>query len=354
MPMVTLPVCRRTLSALLQRGMPVLSVNTVIALCLTAFGNSDFAANLVYSYCIGISIWLLIEVAQTWLLPDPKQQWKRLYLLIPVCIALGYVVGLYLAAWLLNHQARGIWSEQPRLLLGYLLISLAAGGTLSYYFMSREQLTNAREAIAKTQAQNEAAQRHAAESKLLLLQTQLEPHMLFNTLANLRALIGVDPVRAQAMLDHLVAYLRATLSASRSTSHTLRAEFDRLQDYLELMSVRMGPRLHYTLDLPVALAGLPMPPLLLQPLVENAIKHGLEPKPTGGSITVRARHTAHQMMLEVLDTGVGLPIDAALPEGFGLVQVRERLVPAFGPRGAIELVAGDAGGTAARVTFPCV
>ena len=131
----------------------------------------------------------------------------------------------------------------------------------------------------------------AAEARLRLLEAQLEPHMLFNTLANLRALIGVDPQRAQTMLDHMIAYLRATLRASRADAdrpHTLQDEFARLQDYLELMAIRMGPRLQFALELPEALATQPVPPLLLQPLVENSIQHGLEPKVEGGRITVRA------------------------------------------------------------------
>ncbi len=339
--------------SLLQHSLPSLTINTVIALCLTAFGDSDFADNLVYSHCIGISIWLLIEAGLHFLMPNRKQQWRRLYLIVPVCVTIGYLVGLYTAAWLLGHTTDGIWSEHPRLVLGYLLMSLAAGGALSYYFLSREQLAAAREDTAQAAAQTETAQRHAAESRLLLLQSQLEPHMLFNTLANLRALIGTDPARAQDMLDRLVAYLRATLNSSRAASHTLRAEFDRLHDYLELMAVRMGPRLRYTLDLPDDLAGLPMPPLLLQPLVENAIKHGLEPKLAGGSITVRARHEAGRMTLEVIDTGVGLPKDAETVDGFGLAQVRERLATTYGAQGAINLIAGHAMGTVAIIDFPC-
>jgi sensor histidine kinase YesM len=330
-----------------------LSVNTVIALGLTAYGGGDFGDNLVYSHCIGISIWTLIEAGQRYLISNRTLQWRRLYLIVPVSVTMGYFVGLYLAAWLLNQATGGIWFEHPRLILGYLLMSLLAGGALTYYFMSREQLASAREDMAHASAQTEAAQRHAAESKLLLLQSQLEPHMLFNTLANLRALIGTNPAQAQEMLDRLVAYLRATLSASRATSHSLRAEFDRLHDYLELMKVRMGPRLQFKLDLPSELAELVMPPLLLQPLVENAIKHGLEPKVEGGSITVRARHADGRLMLEVLDTGVGPAPDHATVDGFGLTQVRDRLATAYGKQGVFKLLAGHTMGTRARATFPC-
>jgi LytS/YehU family sensor histidine kinase len=168
-------------------------------------------------------------------------------------------------------------------------------------------------------------------------------------------LIRADPGRAQAMLDHMVAYLRATLDASRASSHTLEQEFARLQDYLELMAIRMGPRLQFTLDLPESLRQQPVPPLLLQPLVENSIQHGLEPKVEGGSITISARHDGPLLTLVVEDTGLGWnadPANATAGSGFGLTQVRERLATTFGAASAIDLVATHAGGTRATITFP--
>jgi LytS/YehU family sensor histidine kinase len=210
------------------------------------------------------------------------------------------------------------------------------------------------------QSQVAEAQRDATEARLKLLETQLEPHMLFNTLANLRALITTDPPRAVAMLDHLNSYLRVTLSGSRTLAHPLAAEFDRLRDYLALMSVRMGERLRYTLELPDELRDVPVPPLLLQPLVENSIRHGLEPQIEGGEIAVRAWRAERadgpgggQLVIEVSDTGIGL--DAALPSdgsGFGLEQVRERLAAVYGRRGTLRLEAGNAGGTRATLVFP--
>src|SRR5258706_5522010 len=140
-----------------------------------------------------------------------------------------------------------------------------AGIAGSYYFYSINKSAYLQRKMAE-------AHKHASEARLKLLETQLEPHMLFNTLANLRALIAVDPQRAQTMLDHMISYLRATLSASRTATHSLQAEFERLRDYLELMTIRMGPRLAYSLELPPDLAQHPVPALLLQPLVENSIQ----------------------------------------------------------------------------------
>jgi len=220
---------------------------------------------------------------------------------------------------------------------------------ITYWFYSRET-------IAAKEAAMQAAQRQAAEHQLKLLESQLEPHMLFNTLANLRVLIGVDPQRARAMLDQLIAFLRATLAGSRAAQHPLRAEFARLTDYLALMQVRMGGRLQTRVELPEALAELPVPPLLLQPLVENCIKHGLEPALAGGCIDVRAARDGGTLVLSVRDTGAGLSTPAVEGTQFGLVQVRERLAALYGARAALTLTRADdaEGGTLATIRLPIV
>ncbi len=180
--------------------------------------------------------------------------------------------------------------------------------------------------------------------------------MLFNTLANLRVLIGLDPARAQAMLDHLIAFLRTTLQASRAAEHPLGTEFERVADYLALMDVRMGSRLQVVLDLPDALTTLPVPPLLLQPLVENAVKHGLEPQVQGGRIEVRAHRQGALLELTVRDTGAGLPAtaQAAISGGFGLQQVRERLATLYGGAASVTLspAPGAEGGALATLRLP--
>jgi signal transduction histidine kinase len=211
------------------------------------------------------------------------------------------------------------------------------------------------ERLAGARADAEAAKRQAAENQLRLLQSQLEPHMLFNTLANLRVLIGMDPAQAQAMLDRLIAFLRATLGASRVARHPLATEFARIGDYLALMSMRMGPRLAVTLDLPAALRQVPVPPLLLQPLVENSVQHGLEPKVAGGRIHVGARLEGDVLTLEVSDTGIGLNAAAGTAgTGFGLAGIRERIATLYGSAATLELraAAGAEGGTVATLRLP--
>jgi hypothetical protein len=309
-----------------------------------------YAPQVAYSLAIGTIIWAVVDLGRH-LFPSSRETgWPpgiRGLLLVVGGIVAGYLLGTTIADQLcrtFGWYAGGGPVNRSAELRTSILITAMAGIAGTYYFYS----VNKSRYLERKMGE---AQRHATDARLKLLETQLEPHMLFNTLANLRALIGADPARAQQMLDHMIAYLRATLNASRSTSHTLEDEFDRLRDYLELMAIRMGPRLAFTLDLPPGLARQPVPALLLQPLVENAIKHGLEPQVAGGSVTVSARREAGDVVLDVIDTGLG-PGEAAGSKGFGLAQVRERLAALYGPAGAIEFVAAGDRGTRATVRFP--
>jgi LytS/YehU family sensor histidine kinase len=275
--------------------------------------------------------------------PGWPRGWRGLMLTI-VGIGAGFVVGDPLGATLMGTgDYRSARDDQ----LG-LIITIAAGGVASFYFHMRGR-------AAALEAHRAAAERDTTEARLMLLQSQLEPHMLFNTLATLRALITVDPPRAEAMLDRMVDFLRATLTASRAPLHPLSAEFARLADYLALMGIRMGPRLTYALHLPPELAEAPVPSLLLQPLVENAVHHGLEPHVAGGRIDVLAQRLPDgRIRLDVTDTGAGYDPDTPPHpgHGFGLAQVRERLTTRYGAEATLEIRADSGGGTSATIVFP--
>ena len=315
-----------------------------------SFGSMGEA--LVYSYAISTAIWLITDplriAARGWLRLTPPNYWV-LNLRTMVWLFVGSVTGYALGTWVgdtyANVSTFSLLAESPKRFWGFLASSLAISLGFLFFFYQREKALS--------------LQRQATEARLRLLETQLEPHMLFNTLANLRALIAVDPDKAVDMLDRLNGYLRATLRASRSGEidqrpHTLQDEFDRLGDYLELMAVRMGPRLRYTLTLPPPLAAHPLPALLLQPLVENAIRHGLEPHVEGGEITVEARSEGNELVLTVNDTGAGCTGEpSANGSGFGLTQVRERLTTAFGstPKGMDRLQWHSAPNQGTRITL---
>jgi hypothetical protein len=331
----------------------------VVAVLTTAiWPNKGYLMQVGYALSVGLVVWAVIEFGRH--LVDERhchtdstgghgwpKGWRGLLLAV-VGIGCGFLVGDRVGDRLFGYTN----VSTPRDNTISLVITVVASAAAIFYFHARGK-------AAALTAKIATAERDAGEAKLKLLETQLEPHMLFNTLANLRALITVDPPRAVEMLDHLNNYLRVTLAASRATAHPLAREFERLRDYLELMSVRMGPRLRFALDLPDALRELPVPPLLLQPLVENSIRHGLEPKVEGGEIRIRALRENRaadglpQIRIEILDTGVGL--GAAPPSdggGFGVTQVRERLATVYGARGSLTLEATAAGGTLATVVFP--
>ena len=327
----------------------------VAVLTTSIWPQHSYWVQLVHALAIGLVIWGVIEFGRL-LVPArhchpategvghgwPKG-WRGIVLTV-VGIGAGFWLGDPLGEWLMGTGGYRSTRDDR---IG-LVITVAAGSVASFYFHMRGR-------AAALEASRAAAERDTTEARLMLLQSQLEPHMLFNTLATLRALIAVDPPRAEAMLDRMVDFLRATLSASRAPVHPLSAEFARLADYLELMAVRMGPRLAYALDLPPGLADAPVPSLLLQPLVENAIHHGLEPHVAGGRIDVSARRLPDgRIRLEVADTGAGY--DPAMParagHGFGLAQVRERLATRYGAAAALEIRAASAGGTSASIVFP--
>lgn len=336
---------------LLRHGATVLAVCLFITLLLTQMGQGSWDVNLVYSVAIGLPAWLIIELGGKRFRQSDQIPWPlgwRGVLLVVVGVLIGFGLGSVIGHSYQSHMYPEQTDAKAPVLLFPMLITLVTSTAMSMVFYLAGKARYA-------QMQAEQSQRQAAEAHLKLLQAQLEPHMLFNTLANLRVLISLDAPRAEQMLDHLIDYLRATLSGSRSGTHSLGAEFALLRDYLALMQIRMGERLSYQLDLPADLAEIPVPPLLLQPLVENSIRHGLEPQLAGGEITVSAQQTADgQLRLTVTDNGRGMRPEPESASGthFGLQQLCERLSNRYGTSATFNLIANPHGGTMACVVFP--
>lgn len=337
---------------ILRHGLITTTFCCVIAAALTVSGMGSWSSQMVYSLSIGTISWLVIDTGRLFISGHQNVLWPHGpwgFVLVAFGVTLGFLGGGAIGDAWVGRPLFDFTGFARHRMVSTIVITLAATIGMCYFFYSLGRSKH-------MQRQLDLAQRDATDARLKLLETQLEPHMLFNTLANLRVLITVDPPRAVAMLDRLNSYLRMTLSGSRALSHPLSAEFDRLGDYLELMSVRMGERLRYTLDLPDDLRDTPVPPLLLQPLVENSIRHGLEPQVEGGEIAVRARREAGELVIEVSDTGIGL--DATRPQasegsGFGLEQVRERLATVYGEQGRLSLApAPTGGGTCVTLNLP--
>ena len=203
-----------------------------------------------------------------------------------------------------------------------------------------------RAAVAQTETEKELT-----VAKLSLLHAQVEPHFLYNTLASAQLLTRSDPARADEMLGHLIQYLRHSLPRTENEMSTLGAELERALAYLEILKIRMGPRLSVQVDVPEALRGTPLPPMMLQTLVENAIKHGLEPRTGGGTVWIRARRNDGSVAVTVADDGDGFNNKTA-GTGIGLRNVRERLRLSFGNQGSLAVIANFPAGVAATLSVP--
>ncbi|WP_343182723.1 histidine kinase [Rhodanobacter glycinis] len=193
-------------------------------------------------------------------------------------------------------------------------------------------------------------EKELAIAKLSLLQAQVEPHFLYNTLANAQYLVRSDAAAADEMLGHLIQYLRHSLPRTDHALSTLGDELERSRAYLEILKIRMGPRLTLQIDVPDELLATPMPPMMLQTLVENAIKHGLEPRPGEGTVWIFARRHAALVAVTVADDGLGFNTQAS--SGIGLKNVRERLQLIYGAAGTLVIAANFPQGVAATISVP--
>jgi hypothetical protein len=211
--------------------------------------------------------------------------------------------------------------------------------------------------VAEKRRQEQAAvketitDKELAVAKLNLLHAQVEPHFLYNTLANAQYLTRTDPSRADEMLGNLILYLRHSLPSTGDTLSTLGAEVERARAYLDILKIRMGSRLQATIEVPEELLGIELPPMMLQTLVENAIKHGLEPKSGGGNVWIRAMRTGQQLAIVVADDGRGFSAEGS-GTGIGLKNLRERLQLIYGRAASFTILSNFPSGVAATLTIP--
>jgi signal transduction histidine kinase len=313
-------------------------------------------SQLVYSLCIGIIALVIVDGARLVFWDDPakrRHMWPPFIVLIAATAPVAHYCGIVLGARLMGELGPSLAEYPSQRQASMILFSMLCIGAFSMLLVGRERTERIKIERSEAHARAESVERQALQAQLRLLQAQIEPHMLFNTLANLQGLIAIDPQRASRMLDQLIQYLRATLSVSRAETTTLGQEFAALDAYLGLMSVRMGARLAYHCRLPEELKTARLPTMLLQPIVENAIVHGLEPKVDGGAITIEAARRGALLEITVADTGLGLqaaPIRHG--SGVGLATTRERLQVLYGPSAGVELSPASPQGAVARLTLP--
>ncbi|WP_374350847.1 sensor histidine kinase [Chitinimonas sp.] len=328
-----------------------LAINTAISVWYAHITQSPLWRILLTFHLLGLA--LLAGITAIFAIAKPSPRREPYYMAGAV---LGSSVLGVLFNWLLRIDD---WinavREAPERLLLHLLVSLAVTTMISAIVASilwgREKAGRMAAAYQAEQAKNAEQARRLMQAQLRMLQAQIEPHFLFNTLANVQSLIDVSPSLAKQMLGLFNDYLRASLARTRNDIGTVGEECSLLRAYLGILKIRMDSRLQFRIDCPGDLQACPLPPMLLQPLVENAIQHGLEPKVEGGAVSVSVSRTGQWLRLEVSDNGLGLPATVS-SHGVGLSNVRERLASLYEGKARFELLGQAGGGTLARLEIP--
>ena len=311
-----------------------------------------FVWNQIVAQSAGYSIHALFELGgllgiDAWV---RRSGWAAKTIYYSFVSTAGLLLGFGIVAAMLDAEVFYNWFKNPHMLITMTSGSIFVSIVLSVVLYLRERRAREQAELEREKARTERIEREAVLANLRALQAQIEPHFLFNTLANVTSLIDPDPAKARRMLESFIRFLRASLAATRTESTTLGAEAELIAAYLEVLQVRMEGRLRYSVDVPPDLASFALPPMLLQPVVENAIRHGLEPKMEGGEVAMSARRDGDRVVVEIADSGVGFA--STTRGGIGLSNLRERLRLLFGDRAALEIAEPAGRGARVRVLLP--
>ena len=313
--------------------------NTAIGGVTSLFDHHlSLMQSILFAQCVGLTIMTIALLVKTFVQVELKRM-AALVVSLPISAALGVTLGFYVIG-------EGSWSGAEA--RDSMLVALFFGciGTLLFLLSERIECE-----VKQRQFVESESEKREIEAHLKLLQAQIEPHFLFNTLANVSSLIDGNPELAKALLERLDDWLRVALVRTRGQSTTLGDEIDMLENYLEIMKIRFGDRLRWHIAASVEASASAFPPMLLQPLVENAVRHGIEPKVGGGQIGIFAQIDNGTLRIKVSDNGMGLAPDAE-SAGVGLSNVRARLETLYGGAGKLTLRGNDDGGVTATLTLP--
>jgi signal transduction histidine kinase len=291
----------------------------------------------------------------------PDRGWRR-HLALALAVVLSTAAGAAAGPAVIDRTSLALaalpaWTgpaPPPVIFQEYVRIvwprNMIFAGLLTLAFEILRHLQVAASAARQASFDRVALERELDESRAQVLRAQIEPHFLFNTLAHVQQLLGADPAAGRSMLDSLTRYLEVALPRMREPVTTLRQDVDLIEAYLRIQQIRMGRRLAYSIDLPEELGGRLVPPMLLLTLVENAVKHGLQPVLRGGEIRVSAAVEGDRLRLRVADSGAGLAPGSGT--GTGLAHVRARLAAQYGNTASLALAQNDLGGVTATITLP--
>jgi signal transduction histidine kinase len=312
----------------------VFRLSLVGAVCLTAFG-----------------------VFEVWprRLPDWLARWALQVIAVAVAVPITVAIGYHVTTIGLDPPW---WRDKGRLggVFAFTFLGMIAGPWIAVASLLKQIKEEARKQALQFQLERSELERNALNARLNLLQAQVQPHFLFNTLANVRELVITGSPRAAHVLENLIAYLRAAVPRLDNTSGTIAEEIDRTRAYLEIMHMRMPDRLNFSFDVAPEALQLACPPMSILTLVENAVRHGIDPAEEGGRIVITVRTHGNALDITVSDTGVGMRRPAVAHAGMrpnglgtGIDSLRERLQLAFGPGATLALAANTPRGVTATM-----
>ena len=318
--------------------------NTIIALLLGNGMTRGFIACFILSQCIGISICTSVCIAIRFSITR-----KYLLTIMMAAIITGSGGGSIAGSVILGN---GTALLRYDLLLSPIIFGCLFGIIITNFFMSRSRIIESLAVVKEKENKILTDEKRLLEIRLRLLQAQIEPHFLFNSLSSVLSLIHNAPDRAALMLESLTDYLRDSLTRTREKSVTLRQELNTIRSYLNIFKVRMGTRLNYVIRVPEELLNTSFPPMLLQPLVENAVVHGIEPAVKGGIITITCSTENNRLRLMVEDTGIGFQEKADTKGGIGLTNIKNRLKGLYVPPGCLKIEENQPCGIRAVIEVP--
>ncbi|WP_295895350.1 sensor histidine kinase [uncultured Vibrio sp.] len=323
------------------RSIAVTSLLCFVIAIMTAFiWPAPFIRHCLISFGYGYSAVLSALVIGR-LFPNLGLQW------VNACsLTVSMIVGTSNAAFWLEEYSNfdNVYKLKPVIFLGFVFTVIC----FVYFYIYEQKLLAQKEleTVKRKQAEQEKA---LVMSQLKQLQSQIEPHFLFNTLANINALIDHQPNEARLMLEKLTDLLRGTLKINRQSTTSVSGELELIDAYLSIQHIRLGDRLSYQIDNELK-TDLSLPPLLLQPLVENAVQHGIEPKGEGGNILVKLREEQGVAIISVIDNGIGLVLNSSTAgHGIGLDNIKQRLQALFSNRASCKISENSDGGVTAEL-----
>jgi len=301
---------------------------------------------------VGLGAMLVFGLFEQW--PKRLPRWLERWVLQVAGVAVAIPVGTVLIFWLSTAPGAPPFRDDPERWAAFMILTLHAlfiGPWAALAALLRQKDAFARHQALAFELARSQLERQASDARLRLLQAQVAPHFLFNTLANVQALVDAGSPQARVVLRSLVAYLRAAVPHLDEPATTLGQELELVQAYLELMHMRMPDRLQFALHVDDAARALRCPPMTLLTLVENAVRHGIDPSEEGGRIDIRVQRRGERCVVHVGDTGAGLqPTNGGL--GTGLTSLRERLELTFGGDAEMRVTARRPSGVTAELEFP--